>query len=516
VKLSPHASILDRWSAVLSSVIDGLCDPRRQRRTLLALVCGYGATWFLYGVVAKSSQDLNADLAEMIVWAHEPALGYPKHPPFLAYVIRAWFTIFPQADWAFMLLAAVTLSAGLYLAFEVCGLWLDGEKRAAVPFLLGVIPFYNFLGLKFDQNSALIPLWALAILGLLRSLETRRTSWAVVTALAASAAILTKYWTGFLLAAMLLTCLCDRRRDVYFRSKAPWLTALIFIAAVLPHAIWLVREKFPPLHWIDARRTADSGFDFYRSLSEYSFGTIGYVAPAVVLVALLIHPSGKAVRDSWFVTEPARRPATLLFWIPLLLPIVVAAARQINLLSVWNEPSFSLLPVMMLASPLVIVSRLAATRIAFCAAAYTVIALAASPIVAWVLLERGVENSAAYSKLVAAAIERQWRETSTAPLGLVGGQFALSNSAAFYLADKPSSYADFSGYLSPWVTAQRIDRDGIAIVCAAEDDGCLGKLNEFTVGNAAARRSEVTLVRHWLSFSGAPKRFVIATVPPRA
>lgn len=506
----------DRFATLFSSIVDGLCDPRRQRRVMLAIVCAYGAAWFVYGVVAKSSQDLNADLAEMVVWSREPALGYPKHPPLTAYAVRLWFAIFPHADWAFMLLAALTLSTGIFLAFELCGLWLDGEKRAAVPFLLGVIPFYNFLGLKFDQNSALIPLWALAMLGLMRSLETRRTGWAVVTALAAAAAMLTKYWSVFLLAAMALAVLFDRRRGAYLRSRAPWIGAAVFLVLTVPHLIWLVESHFPPLNWIGARRTAETVFDFTRSLSEYSFGTIGYAAPAIILVALAIHPSGKAVRDSWFALEPARRPATLLFWTPLLLPIAVALARRINLLSVWNEPSLSLLPVMMLASPLVAVSRLAAMRIAAGAAAYSMIALVASPLVALVLLKHGVENDAAYSKLVAAAAERQWRDTTAAPLRLVGGRFALANAAAFYMADRPSSYADFSEYLSPWATAQRIDRQGMAIVCAFDDDWCLGKIDQYLAANPAARRADVTLTRHWLGFVGEPKRFVIAAIPPRS
>jgi hypothetical protein len=508
-------TLQDRFNAVVSGVIDGLCDPRRRRRVMLMLACGYGAAWFVYGVIGKSSQDINADLAEMAVWAHEPALGYPKHPPLLAYGARLWFAIFPQADWAFLLLAALTLSAGLYLAFELCGMWLSGEKRATAPFLLAVIPFYNYLGLKFDQNSALIPLWALAMLGFMRSLETRRAGWAVVTGLAAGAAMLTKYWSAFLLSALLLTALSDFRRNDYFRSKIPWLTGLVFIALVLPHVMWLVQNDFPPFHWIDSRRTAATAFDFIRSLSEYSFGTIGYTAAAFVLVALVIRPSGKAVRDSWFVMAPARRSATLLFWTPLLLPIAVALVKQINLLSVWNEPSISLLPVMMLASPLVVVSRLAATRIAACAVAYTAIALVASPFFAFALFERGVENDAAYSKLAADAIERQWRETTAAPLRLVGGRFAISNSAAFYMTDRPSSYADFSDYLSPWATPERIRRQGIAIICELNDSVCLDKMDLYLAANPAGRRADVTLTRHWLGLANKPRRFVIATIPPQ-
>ena len=94
-------SYLDRLGLALAGLVDGLCDPKRWRRTTLLLVLAFAAAWMLYGVIAKSSQDLNADMAEMVIWAREPALGYPKHPPLLAYVVRLWFSVFPLADWAF-------------------------------------------------------------------------------------------------------------------------------------------------------------------------------------------------------------------------------------------------------------------------------------------------------------------------------------------------------------------------------------------------------------------------------
>jgi len=499
----------------LNECIAGLCDPARQRRFMLAFAVIYGLAWMLYGVIAKSSQDVNADMAEMVIWAREPALGYPKHPPLLAFVIKLWFSIFPLTDWAFTLLAAVTVSAGIYVAFELCGIWLDREKRASVPFLLAVIPFYNFLGLKFDQNSALIPLWALAMWGLMRSLDSRRVGWAALTGLAAAAAMLTKYWSGFLLAALAFTALVDRRRDAYLRSPAPWVTALVFILAVLPHAIWLIDENFPPLTWITTRRMTHSAWDFVHSLGEYSFGTLGYGSVAIILVAVLVQPPVAAVRDSWFATDPARRPATVLFWTPLALPIIVALALRTNLLSLWSAPAYNLLPVMMLASPLVVVSRIAVTRLAAIVTAITLAAVALSPLVALAKLKRGVENNAEYASLAAAAAEREWRQTTKAPLRLVAGPFALASSAAFYMTDRPSTYADFSHYLSPWVDQARIAREGIAIICPAQDTGCLSAMNMLTIAGPPGRHDEVTLTRHWLGFTGNAARFVVATVPPK-
>jgi 4-amino-4-deoxy-L-arabinose transferase-like glycosyltransferase len=509
-------SSLDRLSSAFAGLIDGLCDPRRRRRVALALVCAYAAAWTLYGVVAKSSQDINADMAEQVIWSREPALGYPKHPPLLAYAVKLWFAVFPPDDWAFILLAVINVSAGLYLAFELAGIWLDGEKRAAAPFLLAAVPFYNFLGLKLDQNAALIPLWALALWALLRSLSSPRSGWAALTGLAAAAALLTKYWSVMLLAAMALAILTDRRRNAYLRSPAPWLAALVFLAAVLPHAVWLIEERFPPLTWVATRRLAQSNWDYLRSLAEFTFGTIGYAAPALIVAALLIRPSAAAVRDSWFAVEPGRRPATVLFWTPLVLPIAVSAAFGIALLSLWNSPALSLLPVMLLASPLIQVPRIAVMRLAAIVTALTVIVVAASPLVALVKLKTGVENNAAYANLAAAAAERQWRETVTQPLRLVGGPFALASSAAFYMSDKPSTYADFSPYLSPWVTQARIAREGIAIICPADDDGCLDGMNTLAAAGPPGRRSNVTLTRYWLGVAGPPRRFVIATVPPRS
>ena len=516
-------SALDRLSLAFARLVDGLCDPARRRRFALGFVCAYAAVWTLYGVIAKSSQDVHADMAELVVWAREPALGYPIHPPLLTYVVKLWFSIFPYSDWAYMLLAAASVSAGIYLAFELCGIWLDGEKRAAAPFLLAAIPFYNVFSLKFDHNSALIPLWALTMLAFMRSLETCRPGWSALTGLAAAAAMLTKYWSAFLLVALALTALFDRRRGVYWRSSAPWTAAIVFVLAMLPHVVWLVNEHFPPMQYVAARRGTHSVADFLDSFTEYSGGTLGYAAGALALAGLLFRPRWKDLPKIWFASDPLLRPARLLFWTPLVLPIAVAAVTKTNLLSLWSTPALSLLPVMMLASPLVQAPRIAVERLAAIVTILTLVMLAISPFVALWILKNGTENDSAYARLAAAAAEREWRETTNAPLRLVAGPFALVDSAAFYMSDRPSTYADFgdnffsgfSPYLSPWVNETRIAHEGVAIICAAADDHCLMDMNALTAAGPPGRRSEVTLTRHWLGFSGEPKRFVIATVPPR-
>ncbi len=495
-------------------LVDALSDPARRMRAVFLLALVYALVWTLDAVVSKSSQGMNADMAEMLVWVREPALGYPKHPPFLAWELTLWFAIFPLTDWAYYLLSGVNLGVGLIAAFVLAGEWLEGAKRAAVPFLLAVIPFYNFFGLKFDQNSALIPLWAFTIFAFVRSYRTHDKGYAALAGLFAAAAMLSKYWSAFLLVALGLAALFDRRRNAYFRSPAPYVTALVAAAAFAPHFYWLVREHFPPMAWVTLRRTSQSLAEALGSLAEYTFGTLGYAGLAIILVLVVVRPSWRALRDGMVPSGNERRMAAIAFWAPLIVPVLIAFVTHTNLLSLWNTPSLNLLPVILLGSPLVLVSREQVTRIAAVAVALALAALVVSPLVALAQFRLGVENDAAYTSDVAAALEREWKRATAQPLRLVGGPFELVNSVVMYVPERPSTYSDFSSYLSPWVTQERIAREGIALVCPSDYGGCIDRLDKRAAGHGGGRRSEVELTPHWLGIAGAPLRFTLAIIPP--
>ena len=55
----------------------------------------------------------------------------------------------------------------------------------------------------------------------------------------------------------------------------------------------------------------------------------------------------------------------------------------------------------------------------------------------------------------------------------------------------------------------------MAIMCEAVDPNCLKAVEIFSAISPGGRRSEVTLTRRWLGFENEPKRFMIATIPPR-
>src|SRR6266699_3089558 len=446
---------LDRLAAAL-------VDPSRRERTAVRLLIGYVAVWTLYGVLAKGSQDVHFDMGEAVAWSREPAFGYSKHPPFSAWVVGAWFTVFPLADWAYYLLAMVLAGLALWIAWILSARWLEGEKRAAGLALLTLVPFFNFHALKFNANTVLIPLWAATTLWFLRSFETRDLLSAALAGVAAAAAMLGKYWSIVLLGGLAIAALGDARRSGYFRSPAPWVTVAAGALALAPHLAWLLTQGAAPFEYALDKHPAPSFLDAILGSLSFLAGGAAYIAA----------------------------------------PIVLAAA-------------VTLLPVVLMSSPLVGMRRGALPLLLGVAIAVPVLATLAAPAIAYVIHRKGVPHHAQRYRLVAEAVDRAWRATTTQPMGLVGSDTALGNGVAFYLSDRPSTLDVLDPRRTPWANEARIARQGIALVCAVEETDCMNAVAALASGLSRGKRSEVELARNYLGVAGKPERYWIITVPPQ-
>jgi hypothetical protein len=144
-----------------------------------------------------------------------------------------------------------------------------------------------------------------------------------------------------------------------------------------------------------------------------------------------------------------------------------------------------------------------------------VVSLSSTPVVAFVVHLRGVENYGAHYRLVAKAVEKVWHDSTGRPLRLVGGTANLLYGSVFYFADRPSLYEIASPQLTPWVDEARIDRDGIALYCPAADVVCVRALDARAVRSVVRTRVEVQISRTFLGIADKPVHYVIVVIPPR-
>jgi len=499
---------------MLDRLIAALTDPARRERAVVAVLAGYCALWSLYGAIAKGSQDIHFDMGEMVAWSRETFWGTPKHPPFGAWLVSAWFGIFPLADWAYYLFAMVLATLALWIAWKVAGSYLDGDKRVAGLALLTLVPFFNFHALKFNANTVMVPLWAATTALFLRSYETRSPLLAALAGLAAAAAMLGKYWSIVLLLGLGLAALADPRRAAYFRSSAPWATIAAGLIGLSPHAAWLYANGFTPFTYAMETHPGTLA-ESVRSGLAYVAGAAGYVAVPVLLAALAAWPFGAALRDTVWPKAPERRLVVLAFALPLALPLLFAVAAREQVVSLWSIGSMTLLPVVLLSSPAVALPKIALRRIVGIALGVPLIALAASPLIAYRIHQEGVPNYATHYSGVAQAVEKVWRETTDRPLRFVGSYNNLLYGVLFYLPRQVSPLEIVEPRVTPWIDDAEVARAGIALVCPVEETGCMTALEQRAASASAGRRTEVAVTRRYFGTDDKPDRFVIVTVKPR-
>jgi hypothetical protein len=493
-------------------LLDNLNDPTRCEWTAALLLVGYAGVWTLYGVIAKGSQDIHIDMSEQFVLGRELALGYDKHPPLTMLIVRLWFTVFPAADWAYYLLAMVNSALALWIIWRVGKRFLEGDKRVMGLALLTFVPFFNFHALKFNPNTVLMPLWAATTLAFLRSFETRRPLDAALAGLCAAAAMYGKYWSVFLLLGLAVAALSDVRRADYFRSSAPWITVMVGAAAIAPHMIWLVANDFAPFSYAVLVHGEASSESSLEGALGYLLGSVAYVSVPLLIVIFLMRPDGKTLKDMGWPPEPSRRLAAVSFWAPLLLPALIAPAMGVRLTSLWSMSAWTLLPVMLLSSPLITVARKDAVRILAAAIAFPLVMVAIAPAIAFAVHRAG-EASDGHSSLLAEPVQQLWSDTTDRPLKVFGSTGEFTYGIPFYLPSHPIAVHA----LERAATAQEemlIKNNGVALVCPIIESICLAAANAYAANSSLSKRRTIELSRSYLGLPGEPATYLITTIRP--
>ncbi|MGP0092674.1 MAG: glycosyltransferase family 39 protein [Xanthobacteraceae bacterium] len=495
-------------------LVETLTDPARRESAALVVIVAYVLVWTLYGIIAKSSQDVNFDMAELAAWALHPALGYPKHPPLAAWEAMVWFAVFPRADWAFYLLAVTNVGIALWAAWRLAARWLDGEARVVALALLTLIPLLNFQALKFTPNVVLIPTWALTTLWFLRSYETRKLGDAALAGVAAAAAMLAKYWSVFLLLGLALAVLADPRRDSYFRSLASWTTTVVGAVVLAPHLLWLYEHDFAPFSYA-AEAYGDHGLaQAAQTAFTYLAGAAAYTALPVALALAVVRPSRQAVADILWPQTIDRRMVVIAFWLPLLLPALLTLVAGGRTTPLWTMSCWTLLPVVLLASPRAPTDHRATIRVVAFALAFPAAFVLAAPAIAFKINLAGVPHDGAHFRLLAGKLDELWRATTDQPLRIVAGQSDLAYGVAFYLPGPSEVWPDLDQRMAPWIDDAQIARGGAALLCQAEYPSCVNQVAAYAARSPAGRRVEVELARQYFGVPGPSARYLLVTVPP--
>jgi hypothetical protein len=509
-----------------------LRDDASRDRAVFALLVGYTAVWAIYATISRSSQGLHPDMTELIAWSRDLSFGYLKHPPLAAWLVRFWFSVFPLTDGFYYLLAALMPTTALWFFWRLSADYLDIDKRIVGLTLLTFIPFYNFLALKLNANTVLLPTWAAATFCFLRSYRTGSAAYGAATGLSVAACMLAKYWSVFLLAGFFVAALTDPRRLAYFRSPAPWIAAVVAVGALSPHLLWLYQHGFAPFEYAMAKHTANSFFAAAIPAVIYLAGSLAYAVVPIALVLLIARPGWATLADMIWPADRERRLVAFTFYAPLVLPLGSALADGANLTPLWSMPAFTLLPIVLLSPQTIQFRTMQMRRILHAAIILPLLMLIAAPAVALVVHLAGTKSvAAAQGPLLAAEVERAWHEETPAPLRFVGCDAA--NVVVAYAQEKPRAmpmralngdigdtiYAQAHGWPRPaddtaQTEAQAL-RSGAALACQGTAGDWISAAERYAAAQPKSRRFDVNIVDSFLGIAGSPQHYIIFIVPPQ-
>src|SRR5262249_57048004 len=110
---------------------------------------------------------------------------------------------------------------------------------------------------------------------------------------------------------------------------------------------------------------------------------------------------------------------------------------------------FTLVPVMLLSSPRVALTRRDAAGVLMLALAFPAIMVAVAPAIALLIHRAGPEPASAHASVLAEPIERLWRETTDRPLRIFSGFDVMTDRATLCLPSHPLALPRLDGHPSP-------------------------------------------------------------------
>lgn len=442
-------------------------------RGLLALILLQIIFWTLAPAFSHTAPPL--DVVEMYAWGREGVIATFKHPNLPGLILEPTRRLTGEAGWPAYLVSQLFIGLTFWATYRLGREIMDAPRALAGTLLLTGVYFFSWPTPEFNHNVAQMPLWALVTLTLWQA--TTRGHWLAWLALGAFAGLglWAKYSFAVLLVIAAVWILWDEQGRSRLLTPGPWLALITFALIGAPQALWLVANDFAPFDYA-ARRASPA--EWYAPLEFLATLAVDHLPLLAIIAAAGLF--GKAIAEA----PPKPDPRTMRFLLllglgPALLMAIGAALTGASLRASWGAPMLSLsgLLVIALMHDKFGVERL--KRIAIGAGIAIVLisglyfahmrygsALRAEPL-------RG--NWPQHE--ISTHFEGVWRaETNGAPLRIVAGDIWTAGLIKMDGPEPPSVLINGDLAISPWVSAEELQRDGALAIWSDRRPAALARL----------------------------------------
>jgi hypothetical protein len=226
---------------------------------------------------------------ETYYWMYSQYLdwGYFDHPPMVALMIRAGYTLFHNTIGLRLFSVLATFGS----AFIMLRLIEDRQPLRLLCIILSVA-FIQLGGFLAVPDAALVFFSSVFLLCFHRFLLANSLTNAILLGACMAVLLYSKY-QGLLLIVLCLIANLNLLRNKYF-----WLSVLTGVILFLPHLYWQYRHGFPPLRYFLADQYAGKTYHFYTT-TDYIAGQLFFFGPLIGWMVFLAAFSKKTASNTW-------------------------------------------------------------------------------------------------------------------------------------------------------------------------------------------------------------------------
>ena len=283
------------------------------------------------------SFELSPDEAQYHEWSQRLDWCYFSKGPGVALAIRLGTELFGHTEFGVRFLAPL-LALGTSLFLYAIGKRIFDERVAVWAVVLAnVTPLFNAGGLLMTIDPLSIFFWSAAIYTLWRAFESQHADaenkraglgWWILSGALIGCGFLCKWTNAMQLLSVVLLVLFTKRCRPALRTWGVWAMLLVFLAFVVPVALWNETKGWPTTHHLAARGGLEKPWwDLnLKGFGQFLATHFGVYSPLIFLAVLAVLWEGTrdslsrwilALRTSWtsiprgFKRHPARVAAVV-------------------------------------------------------------------------------------------------------------------------------------------------------------------------------------------------------------
>jgi 4-amino-4-deoxy-L-arabinose transferase-like glycosyltransferase len=459
---------------------------------------------------------LPMDAMEGITWGKQLELGYDKNP-----FLNGWLSAFAvylsgTSGWAIYLFSQLSVAVCFWATWELSKKILPPMYALLAVLLLEGVQYYNIHAIDFNDNTLELGLWALTTLFFYEALHSQSWRHWILTGIFAGLGMMTKYYTVILLLPMLLFLIANPLCRETFKKPQAYAGLLVFIAIILPHAIWLCFHDFITVRYAIYRATTvaikPSWFNRIHFSTVFAWQQFEVCIPPLLLSLLLIFGKRPALATPRMQIKSFDKQFLLYVGLgPFLLTFLLSAVGGIFLRAGWGQPLLSLWGIILIAW---LQPRITPQRFyRFATVLFTLVTITLASYATALIRAEGPSSANFPGKIIASAITKEWHSTYHTPLAFVAGPRWVAGNISFYSQDNPAVYIEWNKKVSPWIDESKLKKQGAIFVWdPAEDD-------QPTIAEIKARFQNLgpLQIKHftWLrNSSSKPVEISVAFLPP--